>query len=250
MAFALGAAVLFAGGGADAFADVESAFFADSPFPPYTIGELGEAPSGGIAVEIAEALFSRLGIELRIQLMPWRRVLKTVQTGRADGVLLLMRTEEREQYLAFTDLVYEGREVFVFNRLVRPSFAWETFSDVKSCTLGLVEGYTYGEAFLSAVDELDIAVDFADSTEQNLAKLAAGRVDLVVEDKRVVRCLLGSNPKWQSTLAFARKPVTVYPYYMGISLASPLVTLLSHINGALGAMREDGTMAEILAGYQ
>lgn len=248
--FAIGAACLLVRGGRDAFAEVESAFFVDSPFPPYTIGELGEEPSGGIAVEIAEAVFSRLGVELRIQLTPWRRALKSVQTGRADGILLLMRSEEREQYVAFSDLVYEGREVFVFNRLVHPAFQWQTFADVQAYTLGLVEGYTYGEAFLAAVDELGIQVAYADSTEQNLAKLAAGRVDLVVEDERVVDCLLERNPRWQTTLESAEKPVTVYPYFMGISLASPLVELLPDINGALHGMREDGTMDAILAAYQ
>jgi polar amino acid transport system substrate-binding protein len=242
--------VLLLFGSAEAFADVESALFVDAPFPPYTLGELGQAPSGGIAVEIAQAVFSRIGVALDILLMPWRRALQSVEAGRADGVLLLMRTEEREAYMGFSDIVYEGREVFVFNRLVHPNFEWRTFADVQGYTLGLVEGYTYGSALLEAVEQLGIRVDYADSSEQNLAKLVADRVDLVVEDERVVGSFFDRNPEWGAALEFADQPVTVYPYFIGISLTSPLMPLLPRINSALHAVRDDGTIDAIFARYQ
>ncbi len=219
----------------------------DAPFPPYIEGEYDGKPTGGIVPRILAELEARTGHELRLTLHPWKRVLKMVRLGQADGVSLLMRTAERETFLRYTTVLLESRESLYYNTARLEGFQWRTFRDLEGYRIGLVDGYTYGQPFMEALSTLDLTVEYAGDTESAFRMLAAGRVDLVLEDDAVASSLLAANPSWQDVLDRAEQPVAVYPFHMAFSRKSPAADLVPEIDRAIEAMQSDGTLKSIIS---
>lgn len=222
----------------------------DSPFPPYVEGEHGGPPTGGLAVRLVDALGARIGREFRITLHPWKRLLKMLRLGQADGVTLILRTAEREEYLRYTIVLLESRESLYYSSERLEDFQWRTFRDLEGYRIGLVDGYTYGEPFLQGVSALDLRVEYANDDAANFRKLVEGRVDLVLADDAVASSLLASHPSWREVVERAEQPVAVYPYHMAFSRKSPAADLVPGINRAIESMREDGTLATILSSFR
>lgn len=219
--------------------------FVNTPYPPYSVGDYGR-PDGGSAVAITAEIFRRLDIPVRQELHPWRRVLKMAETGQADGITLLMKTEQRTGFLSFTEPLFMAREVFYYrpDRLGR--FQWEKFVDLKPYRIGLVEAYGYSPDFLEAVKQLSLDVEYAASDRISFQKLHVGRIDLYLCNADMGNSLIAKNPKWQKSFLEQKKPVRVYPDYMAISRRSPAQKLLPRINQVILEMKADGTVDRLL----
>ena len=225
--------------------EVKKVHIVDEPYPPYTIGEYGGPATGGIGVEIIRELFQRLGVEVEIDLVPWKRVLKMAEVGQADGTGLLMRSLDRERYLAFTDAVLEVRELFYYRSDRMGAFEWKTFSDLKGYTISLVDGYSYDENFLKAVDRLGLKVERAESSALACRKLYAGRVDLLLENESAANALIAKNKTWKGVFKTASKPVSTFNFHLAFSKRSPAVKLLPAVNRVIAEMKQDGTIDRI-----
>jgi polar amino acid transport system substrate-binding protein len=226
--------------------EIHRVLFADTPYPPYMVGELGQHPTGGISVELLRELFGRLGVEVAVELHPWKRTLKLAEFGKVDGIPLLMRNSERDRFLAFTEVLFESRELFHYRKDRFGRFSWQDYTDLEEYTIGLVSGYTYGPEFLQAVKDFNLKVKYANSSRQNLHMLYAGRVDLCLEEEMVARFMINENENWKDSLKVAPKPVSVYPYYMAVSKKSEAVALLEPINRIIADMKKDGTVNRLL----
>ena len=97
---------------------IETLRLADSPWPPYTLGEVGQPAAGGLVVDLVRQIYGALGIDVRIEMHPWKRVLKMVEYGRVDGPTMLMKTSEREAYLVYTDPVFEARKCSISGMII------------------------------------------------------------------------------------------------------------------------------------
>lgn len=220
--------------------------FLEDPWPPYAVGDEGQDTEEGIAVEIVHEVFKRLGVGVRTQLQPWKRVLKMTETGEADGIMLLMYQEERTAFLEYTDVVFDSREVFCFNADRLGTFTWSDFQDLKDLRIGLVKGYTYTDELLKAIEEVPLQVEYAASSEENLRKLHAGRLDLVEDDEAVINKLLVAQPEWRAVVRMADKPVAEFPFHMAFSKKSEAVSLLPEVNRVISELQAEGFMDKLL----
>jgi len=75
----------------------------EDPWPPFALGKAGETPEGGLIVELMEELFKRIGQPLRMELCPWKRCIYMVQNQKADGLMLTVKTPEREKFAYFPE---------------------------------------------------------------------------------------------------------------------------------------------------
>ena len=220
--------------------------FVDEPAPPVTVGELGELATDGITLDLLQTVFGRLGLDVELRLMPWNRALKTAEEGQADGLPLLMKAPERESYLAYTDWILEGRELFYYDSERMASFEWDDFADLKGARIGLITGYTYGEDFLKAIDEIGLTIIRSNSNEDSLRLLMGGRLDLTLQDEILVNDILKRRPDWGKRVKNSAKAVSTYYWYMGISRKSPALRLLPDINREIHKLRKEGTLDVIL----
>ncbi len=224
----------------------------ETPFPPYVEGETGGRARGGLAVEIALEAFRRLGIEADIELHPWKRVLRMLETKESDGVLVLMKTEERQRFLIFTETYITGKDLIYYDMYDMHrggKFSWDNYADLRPFTIGLVEEYSYDNDFLEAIDRWGLKIEYAGNPETNFRKLAAGRVDLVVEEMYVAHALINNFPGWKDRIAAAGKEIAEYPYYMAFSKKSGHDELAEQVNTVLEEMERDRTISEIIKKY-
>ncbi|MBU2550505.1 MAG: transporter substrate-binding domain-containing protein [Proteobacteria bacterium] len=217
----------------------------DAPWPPFTTGEHGQ-PAGGLVPPLVKSLFDRIGIRVTIELVPWKRALKMVELGQADGIPLLMKTEERDRYLVYSDMLFESRERFFYHAGRLKGFSWLSFADLKTYRFGLVSGFSYGRGFLDALKQYGFEVQYAPTSELNFRLLEAGRVDLVLEDETVARVLIADQPVWREAFRADEKTVTIVPLYMGLSARGQALDLLPSINRTIAQMKSEGVIDRIL----
>ncbi|CAM3664627.1 Extracellular solute-binding protein [Pseudomonas reidholzensis] len=180
---------------------------------PYVYQQDGQPK--GIDYEVAREVFQRLGIELDVQFMPWKRCLVMVEQGLADGVLDIFLSEARKAYMVFPEEPMSEAE-FVLLRKRGQGPAVERLADLQGLTVGTSPGYNYGAAFNQSPL---FKREPAPTHEANFGKLMLGRIDLLVTDRRVGRYLqqqlglqqdLEQQPlvisRNQQFLGLARKP--------------------------------------------
>ncbi len=75
---------------------------AGDPYPPWSIGEAGAKPGGGIAFEITRELFARMGLQTREFVYPFKRGIQRIKDGDEDVILMVLQNEERDEFMLFT----------------------------------------------------------------------------------------------------------------------------------------------------
>ena len=226
--------------------DKEKYIFMDEPLPPYSLGETGSISREGISYELLSLIFDELGVDFDINLVPWRRAIKSATHGKIDGVPLLMKSSEREKFISFSLPLIETRELLFYLPERFPDFLWENYDDLAGKTIGLVNGYTYSKDFLDAVKNHKLKVLYSKDTESCLVKLLAGRVDFVVEYETSVRVFFHANAEWRERIKHSDRAVSHCYWHMGISKSSPLASRMGEINRAIRKIKADGRWAGIV----
>lgn len=221
--------------------------FCEDPWAPYTLGEIGAAPEGGIAVELFKELGKMLDVDFQLTLLPWKRCLLWAESGDYDGVMLLTRNEERAAYLTFTNSVHQDKNL-VWHRADRHfDHNFDRFADFQGVRIGVTAGFNYGERFNQAVDEFDLVVEEAPNILSNLRRLDLGRIDVFLVNKPAAEFSMVEFPDLRERLTYAEGPFEALPFYIGLSKASPVTLKLDRFNQAITQMRDAGTLEKIFS---
>nr|WP_225779509.1 transporter substrate-binding domain-containing protein [Pseudomonas sp. Marseille-Q3773] len=140
----------------------------------------------GIDYEVTTRVFARLGVEVDVQIMPWKRCLAMIEQGLADGILDVFQNESRQPYLVYAAEPMSDVEFVLFQASAR-RHPVSKLGDLAGFTVGTSPGYSYGAAFNEAAY---FKREAAPSHEANFGKLVLGRIDLAVTDRRVGHYLL------------------------------------------------------------
>ena len=150
-------------------------------WPPYAY-ECGGEPCG-VDVELVTHVLERLGYRIHIQFVPWPRAMAQLQGGKADAILDISKgvQNEREQILLFPAEPLSSSSNSLFYRKSEP-FRYQGLASLSGKRVALVRGYNYSANFMSAPY---FSRELGMSHEQNMKKLARGRVDLALMDTAV-----------------------------------------------------------------
>jgi len=205
---------------------------------PYTGADL---PRQGIASDIVLTALARAGYAAEISIMPWSRALASVYQGNRDGVVGVWLTGERRARLAVSDS-YLSNELFLF--YVRPELCTGNGLVADAATrIGVGRDYDYSDAFMARYGS---ALKPVDRVEQNLLKLQAGRIDMVLEDRRVVEFVVARQPG-APLLTCTTQPAMSLPLHFGLRRGYPNADgIIAAFNVQLAAMKKDGTLDAIM----
>ncbi len=220
-------------------------------WPPYRIGVEGKAPTGGIAVEFTNEIFSRLNIAYSSKLYPWKLCLKYIEYGKSDGLMLLTKNAERARYMEFTDVIMTDRDLVwyepeKFNKKFGKEFTWETFKDLQPYAIGQTAGFNYGDEFNAAVKSLNLKTDSANKDQMNFNKLRYGRIDIFICNETSAINIFKTYPKLKNKFKFAAKPFKTVKFHMAFSKKTNAKKLIPKINKIISQMKTDGTINKIL----
>ena len=173
-------------------------------------------PDEGLVSAIVKAAAKESQLPVTISYFPWSRA---VQAGLDEedfaGYFPAFYLKEREKTCYFSNSL--GNSTVGFASLKDAHFDWQNLLDLHAYKIGLVHDYANGEAFDALVKKHVLRTDSAPSDISNLRKLLAGRVDVIVIDKNVLRQLLitdSSLGKEKQNIIFHPKELTNFTMHI------------------------------------
>jgi len=211
-------------------------------WPPYVDTSITR---NGVAPALVLAALQRAGYKVTLFIYDWPRALTATQAGDFDAITTLWFTEERARTIAFT-------EPFIMNELkfmrrVGDQVQANVREDLVGLRVGVVEDFAYGA---QPYDTTGIEVISGGSVGENVEKLLAGEVDLILGDGMVL--------SHEADKLRAAKKVELLPTVLesrGLRLGvsrkhAEHEQIVADFNAAITAMKADGTYNNILGQYR
>jgi ABC-type amino acid transport substrate-binding protein len=156
-------------------------------YAPATFEE--KAGPAGIDVDVAKAVFDKLGVAYEIRLVPWERAWAMLRTGEADVGLHVSYSEDRSRDLFWPKTaVWQADFVFFTNDATKAVYDFKTYDQVKqaSVRIGITNGNSYYPSFWEAFPSPDRAnqhyypqLEAGNDPKTNMRKTALNRIQLV-----------------------------------------------------------------------
>ncbi|WAG80620.1 transporter substrate-binding domain-containing protein [Metapseudomonas furukawaii] len=213
----------------------EAIRYCDHPvYPPISWTD-AQGRVRGVAPEAVRDVARTLGLDVEfVQLGNWTRCLMDAAQGRVD-LVIAYRSPAREETLRFSRVALLREEVALFFHRDRP-IRVSRLEDLARYRGGLLFGESYGQAFDRFV-EAHGNVERVASNEQNFGKLARGRIDFLVHERRTGQLFLESLDGAGRIEALPQTLAVDYLYF-AVSRRSPLQGRMAEIDAALQGLAE------------
>ncbi|QXI28169.1 substrate-binding periplasmic protein [Pseudomonas vanderleydeniana] len=212
------------------------------PWAPYVYEENGQAK--GLDYETTAIVFQRLGIEVEWQFLPWKRCLAMLEQGQADGALDIFHSSKRDDNLLYPGEPLSEVEFVLFYAKAHPH-PFNSLDDLRGLTIGVSPGYLYSPEFN---ESRLFKREPAPSHESNFGKLALGRVDLVITDRRVGQHVLQAL-NLQDQIVQAPTVISRNQQYLALRRNAGMDLLMQRFNAELKRFKREPAYAELNARY-
>lgn len=214
-------------------------------FPPYHFID-NQGKETGFVIEIINRVGLSMGKNIEYKQLPWTRCLFMVKSGQADAMMNLFKTDERKEFLYFSNNII-SHEVNRFFKLESSpaSFSGDlaSFADARFCT---IRNYSYGKAFDSMTFSRMIRLE----TEKALVlSLANERCELILGNELVIK-ILARQLTPEKKLTPLSPSITNDPLYVGFSKARGHKALADQFSIQLNKFKTTPAYKDILEAYQ
>jgi len=213
-------------------------------WPPYSDEGL---PQQGLAIDLVTTALQRAGHQPVVRVDSLERILEGGKIGVYDVFATPWYSEDRNQYLAFSEPYLESRIRFIKRKDKNVEF--NNFSDLKGLMIGVVKDYAYGDTFNESRDLIKISER---NLIQNLLKLTQNRLDLTLDDELVLQYEINKYmPNSMKELQILPKPLAVRGVHIGVSRENPAhAQIVADFDKAIAAMKQDGNYDKIVAKHK
>lgn len=147
-----------------------------------------DLPRQGLMTAIAQAAMEAEGYTFETHIMPWARAFEMTQNGEMDALIGASKTEEREQWFSYPNPLWALDTVF-YTQAGNDT----TYTSMEDLAPALVGSLT-GSFLVGVLEEVDgFTVETTATLEQNILKLADGRLDYLIEYSTPVEYLLATS---------------------------------------------------------
>ena len=206
-------------------------------FPPFeTLGGQDGTEVVGFDVEVAKAIAAKAGLPLKIENMPFDRLLPALAAGKLDLVLAgLSITPERDQTADFSEPYYKATQVVL---ILAGGAVPEKKEELKDMAIGVQQGTTGEKTAVDLVGRERVR-PFS-SVSAATAELLKGAVDAVIIDEQPAIQLARKDP----LLMLLRMEFEDERY--GVAVRTGNAGLLATVNDALAEIQSDGRYDQFL----
>ncbi len=207
-------------------------------FPPQKMENSADG-NKGIDVDILEAVFQDMNMDLQVRFYPWKRALQLAQNGSVDGLCSCSYTKEREQHFHYSQKLGDVGIGLFHKTDRRPDSIL-----AQNTQVGVIQGY----ALSRDLDDKEVdKVDFNDDVLA-LKVLNVRRIDGFYSYRDTGLYILKNNPMLKS-IGF--KQYRSSDYYSCFSKASfSDVNFVDRFNESLTKLKTNGGYNEILQQYR
>ncbi|KAA0949347.1 MULTISPECIES: transporter substrate-binding domain-containing protein [unclassified Pseudomonas] len=212
------------------------------PWAPYVYEENGSMR--GLDYETTVIVFQRLGIDVQWQFLPWKRCLAMLDQGQADGALDIFHSNERDNVLLYPSEPLSRVEFVMFYANERPH-PFQTLDDLRGLTIGTSPGYLYGAEFSESTL---FNREPAPSHEANFGKLARGRIDLLITDRRVGQHAL-KELGLEDQITQAPNVISSQQQFLAVRRGAGMDLLVQRFGAELKRFKQEPAYAALSAKY-
>lgn len=205
----------------------------------------------GIDIDILTELFSRVDRPININCHPWKRAIKYVETGEADGLFSAYMTDERKEFATYLE---HPLHMSVFSVFVRKgsNITFDGIESLYGLNVGISRGYSVNPEFDEAKKQGEITTFEILYTTKGIELLQKGRIDAYVNGRIVTLNTVKEMGVSEEIIELPTPMHKPKPAYLIISKKSPLPQkeeLINALNKELEQMILDGTSEEIINSY-
>ena len=213
-------------------------------WPPYSDAGL---PQHGLAIDLVTTALQRAGHQPVVRVDSLERILEGGKIGVYDVFATPWYSDDRNQYLAFSEPYLESRIRFIKRKDKKLEF--NNFGDLKGLMIGVVKDYAYDDTFNESRDLIKISER---NLIQNLLKLTQNRLDVTLDDELVLQYEINQYlPNSMQELQMLPKPLAVRGIHIGVSRENPAhAQIVADFDKAIAAMKQDGSYAKIVAKHK
>ena len=214
-------------------------------WPPFRM-QNAEGALSGLDIDVLEQLSQRTGLRFEVQRAPWARGLAALQQGKADLMIGLAKTPERERYIDYLEPPYYACAPR-FYAAPAAAKALQRYSQLAELSIGYVLESAYFEPFDSDQQLRKTAVN---SESQLLEMLVRGRLQAVIGTDCQVDYEL-RDARWNGRIVKAAfQPEAHTDLYIGFSRKRGLQVQYQQVSQALARMQAEGWIAKAALRYQ
>ncbi|WP_046003353.1 substrate-binding periplasmic protein [Pseudoalteromonas rubra] len=216
-------------------------------YPPYEFQ--GKNGPSGIAVELVREVFRRMEQPYSIDILPWGRAIREVETGRYDGIFTIYKTPQRLAFLDYSDEMLIEQSIALFTLRKNNIHFDGRLNSLAPYRVGVMHKVSYGK-------EIDMAlkrgvfenVVTTDTGRRSFELLLADRVEVVVINRLGaleiikqlgIEDLVAEVPSYRYEI----------PSYIAFSKVRALDKTRLEVEQALREIKKDGTYDKILQEY-
>jgi len=213
-------------------------------YPPYTILETN-GDFNGFDGEVVREAFQRMGLSLKIETFPWKRVVQNALTGQTAGIISC--AARPEQFLVSAPISTATDALFFNSDHDFSRYPISNISDLlkfPELQVGAVAGYQQ----VKLLDDLNVPYDSSPEDKTAFKKLFAGRIDVFLTIQE-----FGNYTLKQLNLSHLTKTISIRSktYHLCLNKAiEGADVLLSRFNRTVATMRTDGTYQAIHNKYK
>lgn len=215
---------------------------ADNAFPPYSFLDPATQRPAGLDTDIVSAALQAINQPYDLELYPWERVKKMLDTRMVDMAYQFVGTPERMAQYRLVGPIRFGITVFMTRSDM--DIGYNELTDLNGYTIGTVHGFAYTDAF----DKAGFLRKDAGATSpaQLLQKLMVKRVDLIVGDKTQL-LYLARQQGVADRVKILPKPLAEVARYVGFARSN--ADKADRFAQGLEKLRRDGTLEKIISSW-
>lgn len=210
----------------------------------------------GLDVQLLRAIFGKMGYELQIDPVGWKRHQEDLKDGKRDIAGGAFRSKEREGY-AFYSAPYRSEKVVLYVRedeqqKLKFNTADELAKTLESSTykIGVIDGYFYGGPLMQYINDPKNAnriIKVKDDRE-NFTNLLEHKIDAFPVD-HLVGATLGWRNGWHKRTTEMPNPIFEDSIHVLFSKKTTNPELVERFNQTLSEMQHSGEYNKVMRNY-
>jgi arginine/ornithine transport system substrate-binding protein len=215
----------------------------DPTYEPFTFKTADGKPAG-FDVDIASALCAQINRECVFVEQVWAGMIPGLQARKYDVIISSMSiTADRLRVVDFTEKYYNTPSRVV----VKKDVSYTGPASIKGKKIGVLKGSTQEKYAIGELKPVGVEVIAYDAQDQVYLDIRSGRLDGTVADFVEVNGGFLSKPEGQD-YTLVGPELYIEKYYgigVGIALRKGETALKNELNGAIKAIRNNGTYKKI-----